>query len=147
MVIILIFFYFHYLHALFVYLCNSYDNQQKFECQYKSYKHKTELTNFCQVNKVHAMFWFNMPVKVLFFKIFFSICYFVQNRNKQSLVFVTFILDLNLEFSSQHSKFEQKHEPSFVYLTKNCELCVSLMIRRLTLRVQLTARIALYKAL
>lgn len=85
-----------------------------------------DLTNICYVNTTCPMFLFALEQytgKSCFFKdLFVSICYFVLDINKQFLVFVTFVVGLNLELVFQHSKYEPKHKLSFVYKTKICEL-------------------------
>lgn len=89
-----------------------------------------DLTNICYANTTCPMFLFALEQytgKSCFFKdLFVSICYFVLDINKQFLVFVTFVVGLNLELVFQHSKYEQKHKLSFVYKTKTCELCILL---------------------
>lgn len=44
-----------------------------------------------------------------------------------------------------NSKCKQKHDPGFVYITKDCELCISPIIRQLAIKFWLTTRNALLK--
>lgn len=60
-----------------------------------------------------CLHWFNIPV-------------FVLSINQNFLAFITFVFGLKLELLFPHSK-----RKSFVYMTANCELCISLITRRL----------------
>lgn len=64
-----------------------------------------------------------------------------MNIIKQFLAFVTFIFGLNREIQN----VKKKHYLSSVYITKNCELCISLITQQLTINFWLTIWNALPK--
>lgn len=67
----------------------------------------------------------------------------VRFEHKQFLAFVTFLLVLNLEFFVNIQNVNKKL--SFVYITKDCELCFSLKTWRLTLKFWRTIKNALLR--
>lgn len=78
---------------------------------------------------------------IFFFQADFSIYLFVLNINTHFQAFVTFILGINLEFS----KCKKNDDLSFVYITKNCEPCITLITRLLKLKFWLTISISIMK--
>lgn len=106
------------------------NDQPKFESQSKRLKwsgaHNYLLYkqgSFCLPFFVFALLQYTRK-KILSWFSYLLICC----KKKKFLAFPTFILGPKLEFSS----FKQKHELNYVYKTKNFELCISLITRRLT---------------
>lgn len=85
-----------------------------------------------QVSCNSFLYCFNKPVKVLFQTYSFCLLHcFAHIITDPNLCHIFF--GLNQGFSYQHLKFKQRHGLNFVQITKNCELCVSIIMQRMTL--------------
>lgn len=81
-------------------------------------------SGYFSVVQSFSLHWFHIPVNVYFFKLYFYL-HIRFYHNKEVLVLVIFILDINLEFFFVFiQSVKQKYDQSWVYVINNCEFCI-----------------------